>query len=1051
MKKVLKYIVITSLVSAVLIIGAVIALNIYMTDERLRSLLLPKVEKELGRKIDIGHIEFGIFKGITIDNFTVYEADKQNKFISAQEFIFKYQLIPLLFKQIVIDKIVLTSPNINITRYTDGKYNFDDLTGKNGQSENKSSETTEAASKNNSGGRPTTLSLLVKDINVKSVNFNFIDQKKEFPDISIKMDSEVSLNALSSDIKKMRYTVSLNLHEVTAVYQGLSTRLYGNLKGDEKNLNFDLKLGINKDTAAFKGSASDYMTNPDIKIDINSDTLSVEPYLALMDLKKKIFPAVDTKPETLNAGNEKGSQTQLEGTQPQTMKFKVKSNINIGSLKYGELKTGRIETSFTFADGTLIISKLNGDITGGSISITGKADINPKEPVYSISASLKDIHPALLAAAIKPEYTKYKNINPIIGGTLEITEKEINTDLTIGVFDDHYGLKANIQKYMTEPDVKFDLNGDHITVAPYLALASVKEKSPENAGTNETNNKKITLSGNINIGSISYEDVKTGKINTSITLKDDILSFSKLMVDIAGGSIEAQGNASIGQMKAYNISMKLKNIHAAPFIAKYKSEYKNIDPVLDGNIVASKNQIKTDMSIGLLQDTYGVTALVSNYIDNPTIEMTLKAKRISLEQIVKLISEKGAKTPSKGAVTHSKEVNKPLPRFNLAARVEIGSILYGKYNTSLMGNLNASPVSISFSTNAVINNNPINLNGNVNNYMELPDMSLSLRSNKLDVDSMLTDDKGAKSAKSETVSKGTKTSKSTEVPAITKEVLRIKGSIDIDNMIYKKALINNFKTRYTFTNNVLTIQDIGGRLAGGTFKGSSTIDLRQAGYLYSADLNASSIKVKGLLDMYAPDLTKYMSGDINMSAKIKGSGTVPETIKKTLNGDGSFDLINGSFKDHPMLSKFASFVKVDHLKTIYFKKCNVNFTINNGNINHKAIMDSTDLKIDSSGQVNMITEGLNIDTETSFSPELTKLIANNSSFAQYFTDESGRGSLPITIRGTISNPSYGLDMNKIGKRAAKKIEKTLEKSINKDTIKKASDKIKVPKGLKNLF
>ena len=101
--------------------------HFYVTDERVRAVVVPQAEKALGRTVTIGAIKIGLLSGITIEDLAVKELDNQVDFIKADTFVLSYDLMPLLQKKFVINEIRLNEPFINITRDKSGKFNFNSL------------------------------------------------------------------------------------------------------------------------------------------------------------------------------------------------------------------------------------------------------------------------------------------------------------------------------------------------------------------------------------------------------------------------------------------------------------------------------------------------------------------------------------------------------------------------------------------------------------------------------------------------------------------------------------------------------------------------------------------------------------------------------------------------------------------------------------------------------------------------------------------------------------------------------------------------------------
>jgi len=132
MKKFVKFIGVLAALSVILVVGLNIFVKSYLTDARIKTLVVPPVEKALGRRVTIGSIKVSLFSGITINNFAVKEQDGKTDFIHAKAFKIRYDLMPLLRKKLRVSEILLDSPNIKLIRDRDGHFNFSSLIPKGG-------------------------------------------------------------------------------------------------------------------------------------------------------------------------------------------------------------------------------------------------------------------------------------------------------------------------------------------------------------------------------------------------------------------------------------------------------------------------------------------------------------------------------------------------------------------------------------------------------------------------------------------------------------------------------------------------------------------------------------------------------------------------------------------------------------------------------------------------------------------------------------------------------------------------------------------------------
>jgi AsmA protein len=90
--------------------------------------------------------------------------------------------------------------------------------------------------------------------------------------------------------------------------------------------------------------------------------------------------------------------------------------------------------------------------------------------------------------------------------------------------------------------------------------------------------------------------------------------------------------------------------------------------------------------------------------------------------------------------------------------------------------------------------------------------------------------------------------------------------------------------------------------------------------------------------------------------------------------------------------------------------------------------------MDPSGDIGL-DETLDLSFDLKLSGPLTERATLNSGIARYIRDEEGWGTVPLVVSGTFTEPSYGIDIEKAGKRV---IQKKTEKLIQ-DLLKKEKD------------
>lgn len=99
----------------VITIGLSLFIRFYLTEERLKEIIIPPAETALARSVTLGTIDVGLFSGITIKNLAIKEADNADDFLAMERFVLHYNLLALLQKSWSSPRSSWTGPPADCT------------------------------------------------------------------------------------------------------------------------------------------------------------------------------------------------------------------------------------------------------------------------------------------------------------------------------------------------------------------------------------------------------------------------------------------------------------------------------------------------------------------------------------------------------------------------------------------------------------------------------------------------------------------------------------------------------------------------------------------------------------------------------------------------------------------------------------------------------------------------------------------------------------------------------------------------------------------------
>lgn len=94
----------------------------------LRNALLARVKTALGTDVRVRGMDISLFSGVRLEGVGISNpAPFQGDILTADEFVFRYRLLPLLAGRIAVDRLALRRPVVTIAADSRGGYNFERL------------------------------------------------------------------------------------------------------------------------------------------------------------------------------------------------------------------------------------------------------------------------------------------------------------------------------------------------------------------------------------------------------------------------------------------------------------------------------------------------------------------------------------------------------------------------------------------------------------------------------------------------------------------------------------------------------------------------------------------------------------------------------------------------------------------------------------------------------------------------------------------------------------------------------------------------------------
>jgi len=428
MSKPVKILAIVGSLVLVLLITLVVVAKVVITPERVRTTVLPIAEEQLGRKVDFKGLGVSIFSGITLEGFTVLEADAKETFVSLDGLVLRFQILPLFTGRVVVDEVRLERPRIRVVREGDGSFNFSTL-GAAKTTPADAPKAGEPAAASGGGidllvarvtlrggevlyrdlalqpGQPFELTLEAIDVTATDISL-----EKSFPvELQARMAGAPLQITAQVDPKQAAGRASLTL-------KGLALKTFRVLAGEGypahlEPLTLDLELTGEGSTsqAAASGSCTLTMAGQTLTARFEAPALMQAPLpfsLALtsphLQVDKLLPPA---SPESATQGKAAaGSAAPGEEPGPFDLPLKGEGRVAIDTLGYNALNLEKLALDWSLEKNVFTLKKLNANLAGGSLSGEAHVDLGRKGLDYRTALELKQIQADPLVSAFYPEY-----------------------------------------------------------------------------------------------------------------------------------------------------------------------------------------------------------------------------------------------------------------------------------------------------------------------------------------------------------------------------------------------------------------------------------------------------------------------------------------------------------------------------------------------------------------------------------------------------------------------------------------------------------------------
>ena len=131
MKKTIKILGVLLAVIVILLVLTVVLVNRYLQSPEFKEFAVGAARDALGSNVKLDDMNISIFSGVTLTGVVVANPQGfSGDLLTADAFVLRYRLLPLLRRRVEIEEISIRKPAIKLVRGETGKWNYEALTAK---------------------------------------------------------------------------------------------------------------------------------------------------------------------------------------------------------------------------------------------------------------------------------------------------------------------------------------------------------------------------------------------------------------------------------------------------------------------------------------------------------------------------------------------------------------------------------------------------------------------------------------------------------------------------------------------------------------------------------------------------------------------------------------------------------------------------------------------------------------------------------------------------------------------------------------------------------
>ena len=996
-----------AVIVALLVIG-IIALNLYLTDDRLKELILPPLTETIGTDVQVDRIGFTIFRtfpnfGLVMEGFHLPD-ETGNQVVHFEEMLLSVNLIPLLSGDVNVRRLDIIRANLLYRVRADGTTNIDFLMDA-------------FAAEEDVEQQESTMVIDINRIRIVDANIRFIDEPRNMEAILRDLDVTMSVRLgefIDTDVDASLAGLTFK-SEGSTLINDLALRLVQtstlDLDGEVLDIasgTFSIR-GLGLQLSGRVSNWSDEVLLMNLDFQSSSDNFGALLELVPVEYREHVA-GIETRGELQLTASVSGGFGE-----EQIPDFMLSLRVEDGFLRHPQADKP-VEQVFIAleANNNLVeLQQLAAVADGNQIRMQGRVDQPLSDnPSFNFDGDM-NIDLATIEAfyPVSELGVEMRGLLAIVAdgrGTVEDVENtQFNANVTL-----ENGFFRYIEAPQPVEDIQVQLtaNQDRVDISSFRARASQNTLQLSGSVTQPLDESRTAF----NINADARFDLAT--IKDFYPIDEDTLQIRGMFTfdGSARGTLVALDNAAI------NGSMNLTD----GFI-RHRDIARPIENIRVRSQLTATEVRLSDFGLKAGDNTIEGNGTIRNYMrGTPEVNVSMKAA-MNLDQIEEFYSLEEFMLTIGGRATADLTIRGPIDdfeniRFNGGVQVSNVNIqsdsLLPKPIRDLNGRLTFSEQDVRLQEfSMLIGASDFFIEGNLARWRNLLEdvgsvqpaiLTATYRSRKIDIDEFIDwEDE-------------------TEMEPLNIELpnLETRLTAQVDTLIMMGIEITQIRGRAESDPTTIRMPEATARMYDGGISGQLFWDVSRPDYFYMhfiGDLN--DVRAETFLRDFqmggAGNLHRYLSGGFSATTDYKvGMNAVFEQDTPTIIASGNFGVARARLRNHPVQNGLADLLGNNELRDMSLDTFNAQYSISDG------IMTLTDLNITSqdigmvmNGTQNLIEDRLNYKIRLRLPERYDARLGGilTPQVVEALKGQEGIVVLPLALVGNSENPRITIDQDEV--------------------------------------